>query len=241
MREVMRIAHRGLAGLYPENTLLSFEKSLAYQPDAIELDVQLSADGAVVVHHDEEFGRTADAKGYVKDFTLSELKRLDASYTRPDLPRQEIPTLEEYFDLIAGDPVRTFIELKNSLVPYPGLEEKVLEILDRYDRRGTAAVYSADHYSVMNFREMAPDVAVLFSFDNWLYDYGEYCERRGVAMSIPYHLAMTKALIDDFHAHGVQVYPWTVDTEEDMDRIFGMGADGALTNRIDVLNACLGR
>ena len=60
-------------------------------------------------------------------------------------------------------------------------------------------------------------------------------------MSIPYHLAMTKELIDDFHAHGVRVYPWTVDTKEDMDRIFGMGADGVLTNRIDVLNDYLGK
>jgi glycerophosphoryl diester phosphodiesterase len=129
----MRIAHRGLAGLYPENTLLSFEKCLDYHPDAIELDVQLTTDGAVVVHHDEEFGRTTDAKGYVKDYTLSELKRFSASYTRPDLPRQEIPTLAEYFDLIAGTPLPTFIELKNSFVPYPGLEEKVLEIIDRYE------------------------------------------------------------------------------------------------------------
>jgi len=240
MREVTRIAYRGLAGLYPENTLLSFEKSLDYRPDAIELDVQLSADGGVVIHHDEEFGRTTDAKGYVKDFTLPELKRFSASYTRPDLPRQEIPTLCEYFDLIAGNPVKTFVELKNSFVPYPGLEEKVLEILDRYGRRETSLVYSANHYSVMKFREMAPDVAVVFSFDNWIFGYGEYCEKHGVAMSIPYHLAMTKELIDDFHAHGVRVYPWTVDTEEDMDRIFGMGADGVLTNRIDVLNAYLG-
>ncbi len=241
MREVMRIAHRGLAGLYPENTLLSFEKCLEYHPDAVELDVQLTADGAVVIHHDEEFGRTTDAKGYVKDFTLSELKRLCASYTRPDLPRQEIPTLAEYFDLIAGTPMRTFIELKNSYVPYPGLEEKVLEIIDRYDRRGTVLVYSANHYSVMKFREMAPDVAVVLPFDNWIFDYGAYCEKRGVTMSIPYHLAMTKELIDDFHAHGVSVYPWTVDTKEDMDRIFGMGADGVLTNRIDLLNAYLGK
>lgn len=241
MREVMRIAHRGLAGLYPENTLLSFEKCLEYHPDAVELDVQLTADGAVVIHHDEEFGRTTDVKGYVKDFTLSELKRLCASYTRPDLPRQEIPTLAEYFDLIAGMPMRTFIELKNSYVPYPGLEEKVLEIIDRYDRRGTVLVYSANHYSVMKFREMAPDVAVVLPFDNWIFDYGAYCEKRGVTMSIPYHLAMTKELIYDFHAHGVSVYPWTVDTKEDMDRIFGMGADGVLTNRIDLLNAYLGK
>ena len=126
---MMRIAHRGLAGLYPENTLLSFEKCLEYSPDAIELDVQLTKDGELVVVHDEELLRTTGAKGWVKDFTLSELKELNAAYDY-DFPKQKIPTLDEYFDLIKDRNILTFVELKNSFVTYPGLEEKVLEVID---------------------------------------------------------------------------------------------------------------
>lgn len=232
---MMRIAHRGLAGLYLENTLLSFEKCLEYSPDAIELDVQLTKNGKLVVFHDEELLRTTGAKGWVKDFTLSELKELNAAYGY-DFPKQEIPTLDEYFDLIKDRDILTFVELKNSFVTYPGLEEKVLEVTDEHERRDSVIIYSANHYSVMKFKEMAPDIEICFPFDNWIFDYGEYCEKRGVTITIPYYKAMTPELIADFHEHGVKVYPWTVDDGDEMLAMLKMGADGLLTNRIDILS-----
>lgn len=236
---MMRIAHRGLAGLYPENTLLSFEKCLEYSPDAIELDVQLTKDGELVVVHDEELLRTTGAKGWVKDFTLSELKELNAAYGY-DFPKQEIPTLDEYFYLIKDRDILTFVELKNSFVTYPGLEEKVLEVIDERERRDSVIIYSANHYSVMKFKEMAPDIEICFPFDNWIFDYGEYCEKRGVTITIPYYKAMTPKLIADFHEHGVKVYPWTVDDRDEMLEMLKMGADGLLTNRIDILSTIEG-
>ena len=232
---MMRIAHRGLAGLYPENTLLSFEKCLEYSPDAIELDVQLTKYGKLVVFHDEELLRTTGTKGWVKDVTLSELKELNAAYGY-DFPKQEIPTLDEYFYLIKDRDILTFVELKNSFVTYPGLEEKVLEVIDEHERRGSVIIYSANHYSVMKFKEMAPDIEICFPFDNWIFDYGEYCEKRGVTITIPYYKAMTPELIADFHEHWVKVYPWTVDDRDEMLAMLKMGTDGLLTNRIDILS-----
>ncbi len=232
---MMRIAHRGLAGLYPENTLLSFEKCLEYSPDAIELDVQLTRDGELVIFHDEELRRTTGAKGWVKDFSLTELKELNAAFGY-DVKEQKIPTLDEYFELIKGREILTFVELKNSFVTYPELEEKVLETLTANKARSSAVVYSANHYSVMKFKEMAPDVDICFPFDNWIFDYGEYCEKRGVKKAIPYYKSMTSELIADFHEHGTRVYPWTVDEAEEMKDMLNMGADGLLTNRIDILS-----
>ena len=76
---MMRVAHRGLAGLYPENTMIAFEKCLEYNPEAIEMDVQMTKDGELIVFHDEEVSRCTGAKGWVKDMTLAELRELDPS------------------------------------------------------------------------------------------------------------------------------------------------------------------
>ena len=75
---------------------------------------------------------------------------------------------------------------------------------------------------------------ICFPFDNWIFDYGEYCEKRNVTITIPYHFALTQEIMDDFHKHSVKVYPWTVDEPEEMRRMLDMGADGMLTNRVDL-------
>ena len=75
----INIAHRGFSGKYPENTLLSFEKALELGVDAIELDVQLSRDGEVMVFHDEELLRTTGENGLLKECTFNDLRKLDAS------------------------------------------------------------------------------------------------------------------------------------------------------------------
>ena len=92
------IAHRGFSGEYPENTMLAFQKAVEAGCDGIELDVHLTKDGEIVVIHDETVDRTTDGRGAVKDYTLSELRRLDASGRFTGLfGVQHIPTLREYF------------------------------------------------------------------------------------------------------------------------------------------------
>ena len=92
---MMQIAHRGLAGLYPENTRLSFEKALEYKPDAMEIDVQMTKDGKLVVFHDEELGRTTGGVcGWLKDYTYEELQTLVVN-NGFDVPPQRIITLYE--------------------------------------------------------------------------------------------------------------------------------------------------
>ena len=234
---MMQIAHRGLAGLYPENTRLSFEKALEYKPDAMEIDVQMTKDGKLVVFHDEELGRTTGGVcGWLKDHTYEELQALVVN-NGFDVPPQRIMTLDEYFDLVDPSDIETFVELKNSFIVYPGLEEKTLDVLTCHHQREKCIVYSANHFSVMDFKRTAPDIRVCFPFDNWIFDRGEYCEKYGVTMTIPYYLSLTKEDIDDFHEHGVSVYPWTIDEPDEMIRVLDMGADGMLTNRIDLLKS----
>lgn len=127
-------AHRGCSQRYPENTMLAFEKAAQLENLAgIELDIQLTKDGHIVVCHDERVDRTTDGMGYVRDYTLTELKKLkiDAGLYHC----QDIPTMEEVFELLekkmkAG--LKLNIELKNSIVPYEGMEDKIVDMVYRY-------------------------------------------------------------------------------------------------------------
>lgn len=106
------IAHRGASDYEPENTLRAFQRAIDLGADMIELDVYLSADGEVVVIHDEDVSKTTDGTGRVSDLTLDELRRLDAG------KGESIPTLQEVIDLVRGR-CRLYVELKGATTPRP--------------------------------------------------------------------------------------------------------------------------
>lgn len=127
-------AHRGCSQMYPENTLLAFEKAVEIDGlTGIELDVQLTRDGYLAVCHDERVDRTTDGIGELRQYSLAELKklRIDAG----NHTYQQIPLLEEVFDQLQEHLKRGLklnIELKNSVFPYEGMEKKVIELVHRY-------------------------------------------------------------------------------------------------------------
>lgn len=124
-------AHRGCSQMYPENTLLAFEKAMNVQGlTGIELDIQLTKDGELVVIHDERVDRTTEGIGFVRDFTLSQLKKLNIY--ADDNATQSIPTMREVFDLLETrlkSGLKLNIELKNSVYSYSGMEEKIIEMV----------------------------------------------------------------------------------------------------------------
>src|SRR5215213_10951386 len=134
--------HRGAMGHAPENTFASFELALTLGVDAIELDVHLSADDQVVVIHDDDLSRTTDGQGVVRDRTLAELQRLDAG-ARFDAQYagQRIPTLDEVLAWARGRCVLD-IEIKGGPDPYPGIEQRVVDLIRRHVMTEQAIVIS---------------------------------------------------------------------------------------------------
>ena len=113
------IAHRGYSGKYPENTMLSFQKAVEAGCDGIELDVQTTKDGVVVVIHDERVDRTTDGEGFVKDYTFEEIRKLNAAKLFPHVTDFEpIPSLEEYCAWMAQNNIFTNIEIKTGVYYY---------------------------------------------------------------------------------------------------------------------------
>lgn len=126
-------AHRGCSQRYPENTLLAFEKAANIKRlTGIELDIQMTKDGEIVVIHDERVDRTTEGIGFVRDYTLAELRKL---YIYADInPVQQISTIEEVLDLLEPamkSGLNLNIELKNSVYPYEGMEQKIVDLIHR--------------------------------------------------------------------------------------------------------------
>lgn len=161
VEEIMKIwAHRGCSQRYPENTLLAFEQAAGLKGlVGIELDIQLTRDGQLVVIHDECVDRTTEGIGFVKDYTLLELKRLHIY--AGDSSSQCIPTMNEVLDLTedklkAG--MKLNIELKTSVYHYPGIEEKIVELVHKRGLQESVIYSSFYTLSLEKIQKLEPDV-----------------------------------------------------------------------------------
>lgn len=230
-------AHRGCSGKYPENTMLAFFKAAESGCDGIELDVQLTKDGQVVVIHDEAVDRTTDGSGLVKDFMLADLKRLDAGRIKGGscgiLP---VPTFDEYCAWANKQDLVTNVEIKTGVYYYENIEEKTLEIIEKYHLEDRVLISSFNHSSLERFRTLAPDIprGALIGPDG-LGNAGFYCARYGFGFFHPYVKTLSKADVDGCHDWGIGVNVWTVNGLEEVANAYEWGCDGVITNFPEVL------
>lgn len=194
----LNMAHQGGAGLALSNTIVAFRNALKVGADGLELDVHATKDGEVVVTHDDTVDRTTDGTGAVKDFTLAELKKLDAGYRfTPDNGQTypyrgqgiTIPTLRE---VLAEFPdQRINIEIKQS---EPPIESKVLEVIDEMGMRDMVLVVSFDDAVMKWFREMAGDIAA-GATENEIRTFVIYLTLKALPFYAPYANAGLKDLL----------------------------------------------
>lgn len=227
----LNIAHRGFSGMYPENTLLSFSKAIEIGADGAELDVHLSRDGELMVIHDENVRRTTGVEGLVKDMTFAELRALDASAAFVGkYGRNAIPTLREYFELIKDTDQITNIELKTGVYEYPGIEKKVLDLIDEYHRRDKVIISSFNHFSVLRFKKLAPDVKAGLLEESWILCAGAYTKAAGVECWHPFFNTLNADTLAELRAHGCEINSWTINSEADMRSALEMKLECAITN-----------
>ncbi len=228
-------AHRGFSGKYPENTMLAFSEAIAAGAQGMELDVHLSKDKELVIIHDETVDRTTNGSGVVAEMTYAELAKLDAHGPFPGkYPTQRIPTLREYFELVK--PVEGFvtnIELKTGINEYPGIEEAVLKLIDEFDLRDRIIISSFNHFSVLRFKALAPDVLCGFLEESWIIDFGAYAKKHGVEFVHPLHYTLDEAAFEEIRANGCGINTWTVNEEADMRRLIENGVDAIIGNYPD--------
>ena len=158
-------AHRGASGYRPENTMEAFELAIKQGADGIELDVHTSADGELIVMHDETVDRVTDKTGLIKDMTLAQLKELKVSTDVEPNGIYRVPTLVEVLDLMRTTDMMVNIELKNSICFYPGMEEKILKLVKEMHMEDQLIYSSFNQYSLMQLKQLDDHVktGILFS------------------------------------------------------------------------------
>jgi glycerophosphoryl diester phosphodiesterase len=219
-------AHRGGSALAPENTIAAFDNGLALGADGLELDVRLSRDGAVVVHHDRTLDRTTALRGPLADRTVDELQRAD------------IPSLADV--LARYRDVRIIVEMK---VNRPELAAAVLELIRRADAVERVCLGSFGWRVLHAARGLEPRVATSAAREEvrWAL-YRSWCRwpvsRVAYAgYQVPERSGRTRVVSPQFvegaHQAGLGVQVWTVDTEEDARRLIAWGVDALITDRPD--------
>ncbi|MGH7349363.1 MAG: glycerophosphodiester phosphodiesterase [Candidatus Rokuibacteriota bacterium] len=234
------IGHRGASSDAPENTIAAFELALDQGADGIELDVHLSGDEQPVVIHDFTLERTTDGAGPVSAHRVRDLKRLDAGGWRDRRFRgQRVQTLQEVLERFR-DRARFWIELKGGSALYPGIEERVVSMVEIYDVVDRVLVQSFDYAAIARVRALNREIPVGALVGQTPIDDGLL--RTGVASAIcPGVHLLTVDLLAEIRRAELECYVWTVNEPAQMDRLVEWGVNGIITDRPGLLRARLGR
>ena len=236
-------AHRGYSGKYPENTMLAFRKAIEVGADGVELDVQLSKDGQVVIIHDETLDRTTNAKGFVKDYTLAELQAIDAGVIKNGAwGFQPIPSFEEFCQWLSETDCIANVELKTSIIYYPHLEEKVIELIRRYHVEDKILISSFNHMSLVKTKELAPELPLgaLVENEGLMYA-GFYGKQFGFGYYHPDYCLLSEEAVRECKENGVGINVWTVNDLDSFEQLVQWDVDGVITNYPQVLYGWLNR
>jgi glycerophosphoryl diester phosphodiesterase len=250
------MAHRGGRGLWPENTMYAFQHAVGLGVDVLEMDIHSTADGVLVVMHDDTVDRTTDGTGPIHSFTLDELKALDAGYNwSPDdgqtFPYRgqgiTVPTVEEVFTAFPTMPMN--IEIKQA---EPSLAAPFCQLIRDYGMADRVLVASFLKDAMEEFRRECPKVATatgesevvtLFVLSKAFLE--AVYPPAAQAVQVPEYQGslhvLTPRFVDAAHQRHLEVHAWTINEVEDMQRLIDLEVDGIITDYPDRLMKLLGR
>ena len=215
---VLRIGHRGAAGHAPENTLRAIERAIAFGADLVELDVQRTADGHLVIMHDKRVDRTTNGTGYVREMTLDELRKLDAGNG------QRVPTLEEVIDLAKGR-VGLMLEIIS--------QETGAQVWSTLSQTGFGGpvIYAAFlHSELLQIRDVGPTAVTLALLEGVPVRPTAFAEDAkvshvGIAMD-----SITRPFVNGLRSAGFRVFVYTVNDPRDIGWVRSLGVDGIISD-----------
>lgn len=240
------VAHRGASAEVPENTLAAVRRAVSHDADMVEVDVQRTRDGVLVVHHDTTLARTTDVRRVypdrapwsLGDFTFEELRRLDAGSWRArgsGFAGERVPSLLEVMEVLAGTHTGLLLEVKSPSL-YPGIATDVAQVLrhlpggaEAAGRQGRLVVQSFDIDVARRIKGEAPAVPVAVL--------GRPSRRRlrelaeWACQVNPSHKVLDRGYVEDVHRLGMGCMTWTVNAPAAMARAASLGVDGIITDR----------
>lgn len=227
-------AHRGASGYAPENSIESFKMAADMKADGVELDVQLTKDGQVVVIHDETINRVSDGKGYVKDFTYEELKKFNFNKGMKDFTCMGVPLLEDVYKVLKDTDLIVNVEFKTGVFFYDGIIEKVFKITKDMGMEDRVIYSSFNHYTVLKVKEMNKKASVGFLYQDGIIGMVKYARKHDVKALHPalYNLQY-EGFVEDCKKHKIDLNVWTVNKKEHIRLVASMGVNAIITNYPD--------
>lgn len=226
----MVISHAACGGHAPENTLAGVREALRFGVDAIEIDVQASADGVPVLMHDLTVDRSTNGSGQVAKLSLEELRTLDAG-------GEPVPTLAEVLEITGGRALLV-VEIKQ-----PGIEELIAGVVRERQALGDVMVWSFFPQALEGMRKVEPRIPAALlvspeSLPRWPH-MRELAVRTGLQAVSVFFAGINEEIARDCRRSGLALYAWTVDSEQEMRRLIALGLDGVCTNFPDKTVALL--
>lgn len=226
-------AHRGACAHAPENTLAAFKLAVDQGAEALELDVQLTEDGEVVVFHDVRLDRTTNGTGRVADHTLAEIKQLNAGLSfSPAYQEERVPTLGEVFDQLPEN-IFINIELKNLHSPFDSLPARTAAVIRSFQAQERILISSFNRRSLSKFYNEIPSIPrgrLLHTprVVNY-YSKARLLHARYQSIHLSYR-SLDQQIIAAFKRTGKKVFTYTLNHDEDMINALKMGVDGFFTD-----------
>jgi glycerophosphoryl diester phosphodiesterase len=241
------IGHRGAMAYAPENTLASFEEAVRRGADLIEMDVQLSQDGKIVVMHDTSVDRTTDGSGVVRDLPWKKIQSFDAGvWYGPDYAQENVPSLEEVITRFRHrkstnrHSLGFVIELKTIKGSGGSLADAVVALLGREDFMERCIVISFDAVALQEVRAAHKSLptGLLFNEES---EEGRIAQAKAIGAQaiFPRKTWITTRGVAAAHKAGLTVGTWTCNTKNEMERMITCGADALVTNFPDRLRGLM--
>lgn len=235
------IAHRGASAYYPENTMAAFKAAVEMNAEMIELDVLISKDGIPVVLHDAQLKARTDGRGMVSDYTLRELKKLDAgSWFDERFSDQQIPTLNEVLEFATGK-IAVNIEIKTEAVTDQlegGVVEKSLKLVKKHDMEDYVLFSSFNYQAIKHVKKLDPEMpaALLYnrSQSRRKLPHELVEEYNADAFNCSYR-QLTRKRLASLRDHDIPSFIYTIDLKHRMRRLIAAGVNGIFTNKPDLL------
>ncbi len=233
------VAHRGASGITPENTLTSFRKALDFGVDAIEIDVRQTADGKLIVLHDDDTGRTTSQSGSVSSMSYTELQKLDAgSWFDSSFKNERIPLFSDVIDLVKGK-AGLIIEVKDGSQIYPNIEQNIVSLIQS-QKISDDVVVSSSRITILNsFKSIATELRfakILTPREYWrsLFQPGSYIVKQSLVKHIkelhPHWSFVDSQFIEWADSMKLTVLPWTVNKERKIRAMLDRGVAGVITD-----------
>ncbi len=235
------IAHRGYSVVAPENTILAYRKAIEAGADMLELDINMTCDGELVMIHDHRLERTTNGTGYVHDHTLSDIQLLDAGYHfRPYIKGATIPTTEEAINLAIETGIKMCFEIKGGEVERAKIiAQKLMDLLKKYNAFEWASISSYYPEACAVARQLCPELVITRERlpDDSKFNLPEAIKQANILNS-PIMLSdfhtLDKKAVDGLHTAGIAMWSWNPFERSEIEQVIAFGVDGIMGDNPEV-------